>query len=382
MKRLSVIIIVLILVLGGISCGKVKPGTTPESPPSNGAPFADNTAPLITNASASEITETTATITWTTDEPATSQVEYGATTNYSLTTPLDDSLVTSHSISLSGLESNTTYHFRIKSEDASGNEGISGDYSFTTVAPTKEVSGVILTDTTWTADYIYIITGKVGVEKGVCLIIEPGTVVKFEPAGMLQIKGTLKAEGLPENRITFTTTPEQGEWKGIVLLEGSTNPIISYTIIEGRALCVYAGKESQVSITHNIIRKSRIGMHIGDWKGTIAYNKIHLNERGVEYAARYGGELSYNTITDNEVGISNSGPISQGGIASNNIFANHQFNLKQWGGTGGEVNASNNWWGTTDEGLIQEGIYDYYDDLTLPKVMYKPYATAPIPEAP
>ena len=46
------------------------------------------------------------------------------------------------------------------------------------------------------------------------------------------------------------------------------------------------------------------------------------------------------------------------------------------------ANATNNWWETTDEDLISERIYDYYDDFNRSKVIYKPIATAPIPEAP
>lgn len=99
-----------------------------------GGEEADKTAPTISGVSASDITETSATITWTTDEPATSQVEYGPTTAYGSTASLDSTLVASHSVNLSGLTSSTTYHYKVKSKDASGNERVSGDYTFATEA--------------------------------------------------------------------------------------------------------------------------------------------------------------------------------------------------------------------------------------------------------
>ncbi len=134
MKRILIIGVILALVIGGISCGKSEPGTTPQTPTENGDSSPDNTPPSITNISASDITETSATITWATDEPATSQVEYGETADYGLSTTLDEELVTSHSVSLSGLEPNTIYHFRVKSKDEAGNEAASEDKTFTTSA--------------------------------------------------------------------------------------------------------------------------------------------------------------------------------------------------------------------------------------------------------
>jgi phosphodiesterase/alkaline phosphatase D-like protein len=78
---------------------------------------------------------TTASIIWTTDEPATSEVEYGLTTSYGSTaSSLLPALVTDHSVSLRGLDPSTTYHYRVKSEDAAGNESASADYTLTTAA--------------------------------------------------------------------------------------------------------------------------------------------------------------------------------------------------------------------------------------------------------
>ena len=86
-----------------------------------GIPVPDTTPPTISSVSASSITQNSATITWTTNENADTQVEYGLTTAYGSQTTLDLSLVTSHSVSLSGLLASTLYHYRVKSKDASNN---------------------------------------------------------------------------------------------------------------------------------------------------------------------------------------------------------------------------------------------------------------------
>ena len=96
---------------------------------------ADTVPPVISAVAASPAAQG-ATITWTTDEASTSQVEYGLTTAYGSTTALDSALVTSHTVSVSGLAQGTLYHFRVRSRDASGNERISSDATFTTVGDT------------------------------------------------------------------------------------------------------------------------------------------------------------------------------------------------------------------------------------------------------
>jgi phosphodiesterase/alkaline phosphatase D-like protein len=99
----------------------------------------DTTPPVLSNIQASSITSNSATITWNTDEPATTQVEYGLTTSYGQSTPLDTNLITAHSVNLSSLSSNTLYHYRVKSRDAAGNEAVSTDQTFTTQADATPV---------------------------------------------------------------------------------------------------------------------------------------------------------------------------------------------------------------------------------------------------
>ena len=94
----------------------------------------DTTAPTISGRTATNITGSSAQITWTTNEPATSRVEYGLTTNYGSLTSLDATLVTAHNVALSGLVPNTTYNYRVISSDAAGNQRVSANSTFKTAA--------------------------------------------------------------------------------------------------------------------------------------------------------------------------------------------------------------------------------------------------------
>ena len=92
----------------------------------------DTTAPTNSGIAVTSITSNSVTITWTTNEPATSKVDYGLTTSYGSSTALDSTLVTSHSVVLTGLAANTTYNYRVRSIDAAGNERVGGNSTFKT----------------------------------------------------------------------------------------------------------------------------------------------------------------------------------------------------------------------------------------------------------
>jgi len=92
----------------------------------------DTAPPVIKNVSTSSETDTSAVITWTTNEPSSSHVDYGTTIEYGLTATSDE-LTAAHSITLSGLEPNTAYHYRVKSKDKAGNEASSTDNTLFTV---------------------------------------------------------------------------------------------------------------------------------------------------------------------------------------------------------------------------------------------------------
>jgi chitodextrinase len=91
-----------------------------------------SSGPVISGVGATGVTASAATITWTTDVASTSQVDYGTSASYGATTTLNSTLVTSHSVALSGLLSGTTYHYRVHSKNSGGTETISGDFNFST----------------------------------------------------------------------------------------------------------------------------------------------------------------------------------------------------------------------------------------------------------
>ena len=114
----------------------------PENNPYTG-PYADTVPPIsekvncdpnyFRGCKAGSITNTTATIFWGTFKQATTQVIYGKTTSYGQMSPMDKNMTLEHSVTLTGLQPKTTYHFRTKSVDSAGNVGSMRDLTFTTL---------------------------------------------------------------------------------------------------------------------------------------------------------------------------------------------------------------------------------------------------------
>jgi hypothetical protein len=122
-----------------------------------GAP--SSTPPNIGNVVAN-IMSTSATITWMTDQPSSSQVNYGLTSSYGSSSPLDSTLVNSHSVTITGLTPGTTYNYDVASTSSLGT-GTSPNYTFatTTNAPQPPLISNISTSVTsnsatitWTTD--------------------------------------------------------------------------------------------------------------------------------------------------------------------------------------------------------------------------------------
>ncbi len=117
----------------------VKEPIPPVTPP------VENTPPLIKDISTSSETENSVVITWTTNEPATSLVDYGKEADYGSTASSDE-LTPQHSLTLTGLEPNTAYHFKVTSVDKDGLEASSLDDLFVTAQEKSEYSLALLSE--------------------------------------------------------------------------------------------------------------------------------------------------------------------------------------------------------------------------------------------
>jgi hypothetical protein len=175
--------------------------------PANTATYAasyavDTTPPLLTAVSATPHIDGTATITWTTNEASDSKVDYGTDAGTLSSQETDAALVTSHSVTLTGLAASTTYFFRATSTDGASNAATEPDppaapLQFTMPAP------VCFLDAS-TADFA---AGTPGANTYVAMIGD-GDVILRPGAG---------AE--------FAVLPPPGEWNSYPWSGGGTSTV-------------------------------------------------------------------------------------------------------------------------------------------------------------
>jgi len=82
----------------------------------------DTSPPAISNVKIADVTDSSLTITWTTDEPATSHAEYPIDQWPNKIEAPSDRFTVDHNITLKGLKSGTEYRITLKSKDAAGHE--------------------------------------------------------------------------------------------------------------------------------------------------------------------------------------------------------------------------------------------------------------------
>jgi len=150
----------------------------------------DTTPPILSSIQATGITYNSAAISWTTDDYGNSTVYYGTASPNLIKS--DSNLVTSHSIALTGLSSNTNYYYQVKSCNSNGYCSTPSTYSFRTLE-------VLPTEYTLTVSK----TGS-------------GTVTS-NPAG-ISCGSTCSANYNSSTSVSLTATPDSGytfaEWSG------------------------------------------------------------------------------------------------------------------------------------------------------------------------
>ena len=121
--------------VGTLRNGPVWTSGGPMTPP-----VVDVTPPQISSVAAGDITDTGATITFTTDEPATGSVSYTTNGICPCGEVSGPGGRTTHSIRLSGLSPDTLYAFAAKAVDAAGNATIAPTLTFRTSVPLPDTT--------------------------------------------------------------------------------------------------------------------------------------------------------------------------------------------------------------------------------------------------
>lgn len=88
---------------------------------------------IVAGPTTTDLTATSAVISWETDEPADSVVRYDSVARLLRLEETDPTLTTNHQVTLAGLTPSTTYHYVVRSTDPAGNAVESQDFLFETL---------------------------------------------------------------------------------------------------------------------------------------------------------------------------------------------------------------------------------------------------------
>jgi len=109
----------------------------------------------VSNVAVSNISTTSATITWQTNSPMDALVYYGPDSNYGNNTPYSSTQNTNQSVTLTGLDPDTAYHYQVVDADNQGNFAYSADNTLLTASippPAGNIGGTNQTTTTTTTN--------------------------------------------------------------------------------------------------------------------------------------------------------------------------------------------------------------------------------------
>lgn len=151
-------------------------------------------------------------------------------------------------------------------DDTPGGTGVIGTTAI-------EVSSDITTNTTWTADKMYLMKNIINVTNGATLTIEAGTLIKGDKASratlVINRGGKINATGTADKPIVFTSNQPvgaraAGDWGGIVILGKAPNNQGNDTPIEG------------ITATSDVTKTSHGGTDATDNSGTLKYVRIEF----------------------------------------------------------------------------------------------------------
>ncbi len=214
----------------------------------------------------------------------------------------------------------------------------------------------ITSDATWTSDKVYILGGRITVEAGATLTIEPGTIIKGQAgtganatALLVARGGKLMAEGTATKPIIFTSVADELSIADIAAgnfaspnLGSDVNGLWGGVIVLGKApisASNSSGDVSEVQIE---------GIPTSDPNGLYGGTDAADNSGVIKYISiRHGGA---NIGNGNEINGLTLGGVGSGTVIENiEVVANQDDGIEWFGGT---VNVSNVVvWNVGDDGI-------------------------------
>ena len=251
------------------------------------------TPPAITvPPAATSISGSGATITWGTDEPASSQVEYGTSVSYGQNASVAGT-VTSHAVPITGLSPETLYHYRVISSDACGHgPTYSADQTFTAGPASIDVSGWQIRQFNSTQTYT-IPSGTTIPSGGYLVVARDASLAQFQaffpsmPAATVFLNsnatGSCAAGCLPQ--LNGAETFEL--WNGAVKIDGPTVSFVTNKAFQRTTPGAPAGNAGSWSQVAEALANPGQGAGAGSGVGVVINEYADASDYTKEFVELY-----------------------------------------------------------------------------------------------
>lgn len=242
-----------------------------------------------------------------------------------------------------------------------------------------EINSGIDKDTVWDKKQSpYLLRGDITVQANRTLTIEPGVVVTFSGNNKLIVEGTLRAEGTSANPIIFRQSGKYyiTGWYGIVFKNKNVKDVsvLKYGNIYQARFAIYCDGGSP-QISYCTITGNNAGVHLWNSNAIISNNTITDNIEHGLYIGSLNPTITNNLITRNVRGIiCDYAPNPN--IQQNDIFSNSEYDFYV-NRSENDIQATNNWWGTTNETAIRQKIFDKQKNGEVGNVYINPISQHP-----
>jgi hypothetical protein len=260
------------------------------------------------------------------------------------------------------------------------------------------IGGALTENTMLGPDQTYFVAGSITIPSGLTLTLLQGTELRYFANNFITVDGAIDLQGTKLEPVIIRSgksVPSFQDWGGIIINASAVNTVIDNAVIDNARPAIKINDNAQAEIRNSTLQNNYQAVEVLPNASAVIVDSAILSNStiGIEYNQASTGSITGSVVSGNQTGIwlqGNSGPGGNPGVTinGNDIYDNttnllaSSFDPATF--TSSSVDATGNYWGSTDISLIKSRIVDRTNDLSgsnsnSPFVDYTGFLDSPIP---